>query len=518
MTAPSPGVDPRWAPPNPNTPPIHRPHPVAYLLAIVGPVLVVLALVAPLAVVAALNHWRPPGAGTDPANGRSRAREGAPGLGDADYPAAGNGGYDVGRYEIHISWDPTTESMRSRTTITARATQALVSFYLDLALTTDRVVVDGEPAAFDQHGPTNLEVTPAQPIANGAPFEVTVDYSGKPADVRSGDFPGWWAAKSEWTAAGQPESAAWWYPSNDHPSDPALMDVSIRVPAGLQAISVGRLESRDSAQEPDFDTWHWVARQPMATYLNFMTIGRYEIREGVDDGLPYVYAVTEALSTADRAKAFATLMTSRTRVRTLEAMFGPYPFTELGGVVPSHDLWFDGLETQTRPIYVAKSLLDDDYASELVTHELAHMWFGNNVTVRQWNDIFNNEAYASWAAWEYAARTGGPSAQSSFQRSFDRWADRPRFWRITMINPTRDHLFDAVYERGPMTLQALRNVVGDAAFLALSRSWAQDPGSRSLEEWMTRAQSVTPVDLGPFFQAWIYAPTAPARTRANGFA
>ena len=45
------------------------------------------------------------------------------------------------------------------------------------------------------------------------------------------------------------------------------MDVSIRVPAGLQAISVGRLESRDSAQEPDFDTWHWVARQPMATYL-----------------------------------------------------------------------------------------------------------------------------------------------------------------------------------------------------------------------------------------------------------
>ena len=483
-----------------------------------APVLLALALVAPLAVVVALDHWRPLTGGTTPAGVDPKATDGEPGLGDPDYPAAGNGGYDVGRYEIHVNWDPATASMRSRTTITARATHGLRSFYLDLALHTDQVVVDGQPATFDPQGPTNLKVTPARPIASGAPFEVTVDYSGKPGDIRRGETPGWWSAKSEWTAAGEPESAAWWYPSNDHPSDPALMDVSIRVPVGLQAISVGRLESRDSAGEPDFDTWHWVARQPMATYLNFMSIGHYELKEGIDDGLPYVYAVTESLAPADRAKAFATLLTSRKRVRTLEAMFGPYPFTELGGVVPSHDLWFDGLETQTRPIYVAKSLLDDDYASELVTHELAHMWFGNNVTVRQWNDIFNNEAYASWAAWEYAARTGGPSAQSSFQRSFDRWADRPRFWRITMINPTRDHLFDAVYERGPMTLQALRNVVGDAAFLALSRSWAQDPGSRSLEEWMTRAQSVTPVDLGPFFQAWIYAPTAPARTRANGFA
>ena len=44
------------------------------------------------------------------------------------------------------------------------------------------------------------------------------------------------------------------------------MDVSVRVPTGLQAISVGRLASKDTAQEADFDTWHWVARQPMATY------------------------------------------------------------------------------------------------------------------------------------------------------------------------------------------------------------------------------------------------------------
>ena len=74
------------------------------------------------------------------------------------------------------------------------------------------------------------------------------------------------------------------------------MDVSIRVPAGMKAISVGRLESADSGNEKNFDTWHWIARQPMATYLNFMAIGHYELKQGIDHGLPYVYAVSEKLT------------------------------------------------------------------------------------------------------------------------------------------------------------------------------------------------------------------------------
>ena len=129
------------------------------------------------------------------------------------------------------------------------------------------------------------------------------------------------------------------------------MDVSIRVPAGMQAISVGRLESSDSGNEKDSDTWHWIARQPMATYLNFITIGHYEMKQGIDHGLPYVYAVSDKLPPDQRKVALAAMMTTGERIRTLERMFGPYPFTELGGVVPAHRLWFGGLETQTRPVY-----------------------------------------------------------------------------------------------------------------------------------------------------------------------
>jgi aminopeptidase N len=481
-----------------------------------------LVLVAVLAVPAAFVVWllpalRIPANITTPASQNPGSTDGAPGLGDPYYPQAGNSGYDVVRYQIMINWDPTSQSMTSVTTISARATQQLNSFYYDLALHTDGVQVNGQPATFAQQGFSDVYVRPAVPIASGSPFQVVVNYSGKPGELEQGSVRPWWTTNGEWTAAGEPESSAWWFPANDHPSDPALMDVSIRVPAGMEAISVGRLVSADDGNEADYDTWHWISRQPMATFLNFVSIGQYEISQGVDHGLPYVYAVSEQLPAQQRKVAFAALLTSGQRVRTLQTMFGPYPFTELGGVVPAHKLWFGGLETQTRPIYNASSILNTGFAPTLITHELAHMWFGDNVTVRQWNDIVDSEGYASWAEWGYVERTGGRSATEAMNETYESYRGRPGFWRITMIDPTKDHLFDAVYARGPMMLQGLRNVIGDDAFFALARDWSQDPGSRSLEDWMATAQSETTVDLSSFFQAWIYARTAPERTAANGF-
>jgi aminopeptidase N len=508
-------VDPRWPPPSQLK---HRPHKVAYVFAVVMPLVLLLALAAPLAIGWGVSSLRPAATSAPvPAVGSSDPDVGSPGAGDPYFPDYGSSGYDALKYTIFINWDASAQIMTSNTMMSARATQTLKSFYFDLALTTDRVTVNGQPATFTKFGFQDVQVTPAQPIVAGAVFEMSVDYSGAPGTIKRGSVSGWWATGQEWTAAGEPESSAWWFPADDFPSDPALMDVSVRVPAGMQAISVGELASRDTGNETNFDTWHWISRQPMATYLNFLSIGRYEIRQGVADGRPYVYAVSEQLSPGDRLKAFAALQRSGMIVRTLESMFGPYPFTELGGIVPAHKLWFDGLETQTRPVYARDAIANDTVSTSLIAHELTHMWFGDNVTLRQWNDIFINEAYASWAQWGYDERTGGRSANAAFNALYDRAKNRDAFWRITMIDPSKQHLFDAVYSRGPMALQALRNVMGDSAFFSLARDWSHDPGSRSLEEWMVKAQSETRVNLLPFFQAWIYAPTRPERTAANGF-
>ena len=519
-------VDPTWPPPRQpassvaasQPPAVYRPHRAAYVLAVILPVILLAALAVPIGVAWTIARLRQaPSSVTTPPAPNPNATDGEPGLGDPYYPRAGNTGYDVTKYQITINWNPATQVITGTTTIIARATQQLNSFYFDLALHTDKVSVNGVPAESVARGFSDVYVKPAQAVPIGSSFQVVIGYSGKPGEIRQGDVQPWWSTNGEWTVAGEPESAAWWYPSNDHPSDPALMEVSVRVPAGMEAISVGRLESADTGNEKDFNTWHWVARQPMATYVNFVSIGQYELRQGSDRGRPYVYAVSEQLSAEDRKKAFTALMSSGKRIQTLESMFGPYPFTELGGIVPVHRLWFGGLETQTRPVYDARSILNAGFEPGLLDHELAHMWFGDNVTVRQWNDIFISEGYASWAQWGARERRGGRRANDSLNGAYQRLANNDDFWKITMIDPSRAHLFDAVYVRGPMALQALRNVIGDEAFFKLARDWSQSPSSRTLEEWMAAAQSYTTVDLGPFFQAWIYTPAAPARTAANGF-
>lgn len=508
-------VDPRWPPPS-GRPGPRRPAYV-YPLAAVVVVALVAALLLPLGVAAVWRrvapHAQPPAtAPVDPS-----AVDGSRGLGDPYYPDAGNGGYDVTRYQIGVSWDPRTAVLSGTTTISARSLQGLHSFFLDLRLNITEVAVDGQDAGLAKDGDADWRVTPATPVPAGQDFTVVVAYEGKPGAITDtdGGHP-WTSSGQEWLVSGEPESAAWWFPSNDHPSDPALMDISLRVPHGLQAVSVGRLVSADSGTEAGWDTWHWVSRQPVATYLTFAAIGRFTLQQGVVDGLPYVYAVTDQLSAADRRTAFAVLQTSAAKVRVLSGLFGPYPFTELGGIVPAAAVPFDGLEAQTRPVYRARAILDRGSSDELLAHELAHMWFGDNVTVRQWDDIFDSEAYASWAAWAWREKTGGPTAQRDLTRTFSQARDARDFWRVTMTDPGRRNMFTTVYYRGPMALQALRNVMGDEAFTRLSTQWAQDPGTRSLEDWMKQAQSMTPTDLQPFFQAWLSSTSAPARTAANG--
>ena len=501
-----------WPPPDPRSfAGTHRPYRAAYVFAILLPLILIGLLAAPIGIALAL---RPP---AQNAGGRSASTAGQPGVDDPYYPDAGSSGYDATRYEIVLNWDPGGQVLTATTTIQARALQPLASFYVDLALQAERVTVNGKDATFAKQGFADLRITPADPIPADSEFTVVVRYSGAPGSISRGDVHPWAAKGQEWIVAGEPESAPWWFPSDDHPSDPALMDISVRVPTGLQVVSIGRLESKDTANEAGFDTWHWVSRQPLATYLAFLAIGRFELVEGVADQRPYVYAVSMQLPAADRAKILAQLEKSAAIVRVLESMFGAYPFSELGGIVPVHRFWFGGLETQTRPVYLAQSILNEEYAPSLITHELSHMWFGDNVTVKQWNDIFDNEAYGSWAQWGYDERTGGAPADEALDGYYERTKDNRNFWRITMIDPGRDHLFDAVYTRGPMVLQALRNRIGDAAFFDLARSWSQHPGSRSLEDWMAAAQTETTIDLRPFFQAWIYAPVAPARTAENGF-
>lgn len=443
--------------------------------------------------------------------GQVDAAPAATGIGDPYFPDHGNAGYDAQSYEIDLTWDD--GQITGTSVMTATATEPLRSFSLDFRLRARTVTVDGQRAPFEQTGEQELVISPARPIAKGATMTVTVDYEDRTSDPlrpHSGENP-WYPTPTGAVLLGQPHAAAWWFPANDHPRDRARMAVRLTVPRGLQAISNGRLVA--TKKHGDTTTWHWAARDAMAPYLAFVAIGRYRITEGTTGrGVPWLNAVEKSVT----GPAASGLADTPKVMDWLEDWIGPYPFEATGGVIPDFQAGF-ALETQTRPVY-DPVFWGAGSNTEILVHELAHQWFGDSITVHSWKDIWLNEGFATFAEWKWAEDHDDLTTEQSLARALSAPADAP-FWQLTIGDPGPESLFDrAVYERGAMTLAALRRKVGDQTFETIIRSWfkQRSGGTATDDAFRQHAAKVSGQDLDSFFATWLDTPGRPEATAVAG--
>ncbi|NPC43448.1 M1 family metallopeptidase [Nocardioides sp. zg-1230] len=439
--------------------------------------------------------------------------DGASGIGDPYWPLDGNGGIDVTSYEIRNRYAFASKGLSGRTRVELTATSDLRSFSLDFLLDVSKVTVDGAPAQFTKtDGDHELRITPAGPLAAGTDHAVVVTYDDYPADHSyAGEF-NWLANRREVITMNEPHMAPWWFPANDHPLDKAKVDVRIRVPNGREVISNGELKGRRVGKRST--QWHWRADEPMVPYLAFFAAGDFAIDKGRHRGLPWLVAVSERLGERDQAASMRLMRKTPKVVAGLEKDLGDYPFSVVGGITTGLNPGF-ALENQTRPTYPAVGAS----ATSLVVHELAHQWFGDDIAVERWSDIWLNEGFATFMEWRWTETHGGRSAAAILRSYYDNVAATSDFWQVVVGDPGADKVFDAaVYGRGAMTLQALRNRVGDRVFWQVVRTWLREQrgGNGSTAEFEELAARVSGQDLGAFFDAWLRAPAKPAATAANG--
>lgn len=249
-----------------------------------------------LLAVAALSAPATTASPVNPAAAGDNYQPGAPGLGDPYYPLDGNGGYNVARYLLDLSYDPATDVLAGTATIRARATHNLSSFNLDLdGLNVRSVTVDGEEASYIRSG-KELTVTPEDGIRNGADFETKVKYDGVPRLLSDQFGPsGFFHTDDGSLVIGQPHVAATWFPANDHPLDKAAFTFRITVPEGLEVLANGVLVKHGS--EDGKATWTWRADEPMATYLATASVGQFELNKYKKNGISYVDALDPDLFT-----------------------------------------------------------------------------------------------------------------------------------------------------------------------------------------------------------------------------
>ena len=451
---------------------------------------------------------------------------GSAGIGDPYFPLDGNGGYDVQHYDLDVRYDPATDVLQGVATIEARATQALSGFNLDFVGLHVRSVTVGRRAADWSRTGAELTVVPRMALRDGSRFVVTVVYDGAPETLQDElGSSGFFHTDDGALAVGQPDVAATWFPANDHPSDAASMSVSITVPADVEGVSNGRLVGQTTRR--GWTTWEWRASEPMATYLAVLAIGQFELRQysrptGKEGGgrLRFVDALDPDLFTPDgdgpsRGEIAEQVLARQPEIiGFLEGFFGPYPFRSAGGIVDDEERLGFALETQTRPIYSA-AFFDDELSAQLVVvHEYAHMWFGDDVRLARWQDIWLNEGFASYAEWLWMEQQEVATAQSLFDERLALPEDHP-LWTIQIGDPgaATDQLFHpAVYERGAMTLHALRMRIGDEPFFRLLRTWAAGQSGETVTtaEFVTLAEEVSRQQLDDFFGQWLFTASRPA--------
>ncbi|WP_457191080.1 M1 family metallopeptidase [Nocardioides sp. P5_E3] len=453
------------------------------------------------------------GGATASAGAATAPVDGASGIGDPYWPLDGNGGIDVSTYKIDNRYALESKQLSGTTKVRLTATEDLASFSLDFLLKVSKVTVDGEKASFDKtDGGHELRITPAQPLAAGSKHTVEVAYDDHPARYSYAGERNWLASETEVVAMNEPHMAPWWFPANDHPLDKAIVDVKITVPNGREVVSNGKLRGRKVGKRST--QWHWSADEPMVPYLAFFAAGDFAIEKGKHRGLPWLVAVSKQLGERDQAASMRLMKKTPAVIAGLEKDLGDYPFSVVGGITTGLNPGF-ALENQTRPTYPAVG----GSATSLIVHELAHQWFGDDIAVEQWSDIWLNEGFATFMEWRWAEEHGGRSADTIFRHYYANVDAGSAFWKVAVDDPGAAKVFDgAVYGRGAMALQALRNRVGDEAFWRVVRTWIHEQrgGNGSTAEFEEVAARVSGQDLGSFFDTWLRTLAKPAATAANG--
>lgn len=448
--------------------------------------------------------------------------------GDGPLPRESDADTDVLHYLLDIELIPeltgpdiTAVRVEGTSTITARSlVSGLSTFTVDLLALLNVTSVAGDAVSFVRPGNT-IVITLDRAYDAGEEFQISVNYDGYPAVGGLGAFV-WWLRNGNLAVAtlSEPYYARYWWPCKDSLGDKATMQMHCTVPDGLVVASNGISDGIEALPGGRVKhKWHEV--NPMVPYLASLAVTNYQIYNigynfdigngpGTMPVLCYLYpdhwdfGLNQPLPAHMAGCDELLVMLDKFGQR-----FGPYPFLdEKYGVAETGGGLGANMEHQT-----ISSMWRVDNYSDIMAHELAHHWWGDEVTCATWYDIWLNEGFASYAECLYREIKPGGGISSYWSRVNARRPGDPdaRVYRTSIGSAGAIFSTNDVYNKGCWILHMLRHVMGDDAFFDA----IADYRSAYADSFATTAQfsasisSSFGIDLGWFVDQWIMNPGSP---------
>ncbi|MBE2219714.1 MAG: M1 family metallopeptidase [Ignavibacteria bacterium] len=337
-----------------------------------------------------------------------------------------------------------------------------------------------------------------------------IDYSGKP--VKKGfdsfSFKEIYGNMYIYTLS-EPTWGPVWWPSKDFPDDKATMSMHLIVPTGMKGVSNGLLT--DTVQNSDgTTTFNWESKYPIATYLECIVVGKmvqwedtYTSIDGTKQ-MPVMYFAFPK----DSAKARVDWKPTPEMIKYYSETFGEYPFIdEKYGLVQFG--WTSGaMEHQTITSYGYLLVTGDNRYDFVAAHELAHHWFGDAVTLKDWKNIWLNEGFASYSESLWKEHTGGKTAYFDHMKGFDYG-----YFSGTVYDPKgfidNPAIYATIYQKGAWVLHMLRGVLGDELFFKAVRAYYEKYKYSNAEtsQLVEVFEEYYGSKLDWFFDQWVYKGT-----------
>jgi aminopeptidase N len=314
-----------------------------------------------------------------------------------------------------------------------------------------------------------------------------------------------------------PEGARKWFPCWDKPSDKATLDLTAKVPLSAKFGSNGRLN--DSLVTGDTIYYHWISRDPIATYLMVMTgkvnynldIVYWHKLSNPNDSVPARFY----FNSGENISAAKTRIIPMTTYYSQK--FGEYPFEKIGFATLNNQFPWGGMENQT-----LISLCANCWTDNLMSHEFAHMWFGDAITCGTWADVWLNEGFASYCEALWLENTSGYASYKNRVNYFANYYISHNI-HLPIYNPSWaehtpgiDTLYDygITYCKGAAVLHMLRYTIGDSLFFAVLNSYATDTvnfmnKNAVTDDFTAKLNLVAGQDLTWFMDEWVKQPNHP---------